>query len=343
MDLSTGFGSPWITISSLLKHIPGACNERQNCIIGIDILPMELAHPTNVDEWSWEDIATLEDQTESRYLEFKSRLHASGDEEDGEDAAEEESLWRKKLEREIAAFANASGGMIVFGVDDDGRTDLIQRPDHEIDQSITAIIQNTNPLPEVKISDPLEPPTEETDRIALVVEVEETTRKPVMTSDSAIYMRINDRKEPMSREQIESLFIEYHRKQEAIRQLEMEIDRFSEAIHGKRGLRVHDEAPPDYHLLNIESLKQVLRNNSHLYADEEIREQLRPVFEELVWIEDREVYVGRVISNIQRSHHDSQETFYRSERRKLKRHAEGLERKLGRLADSLDLQVAVSG
>lgn len=51
----------------------------------------------------------------------------------------------------------------------------------------------------------------------------------------------------------------------------MEIDRFHEVYESSfRDSRLTESAP-DYHLIDIDSLRQVLRENNHLYADENIR------------------------------------------------------------------------
>lgn len=293
---------------------------------------MDLPFPMNVNDWSWETIDSLSNQSEGQYLEYKQTLHA-----EDEDSKDE---WQRGLEREITAFANASGGILVFGVSDDGDPAPFEPPEHEVKQSVTQLVQNTTPTVELDISDPIHPPSPNTDRIVLVVRVHEATRKPILTRDSAIYIRINDRKEPMSREQMESLFVEQDRRQQAIRQLEMEIDRFNDVTGSTSQLKSeHGESPPDFHLLNIETLKEVLRENTHLYTDEDTRESLSRVFRELREIEDREVYFRRVTNGQVETYVDSQERFYRRERRKLKEKVERLERELERLAEAADLQV----
>jgi len=224
----------------------------------------------------------------------------------------------------------------VFGISEETGFELVEPPEHEITHSVTRLIDNTVPPVDIDISDPIPPPSGETDRVALVVRIHEADRKPVLTSDSAIYRRINDRKEPMSREQMESLFVEHDRKQQAIRQLEMEIDRFSDAIGD--GIKIN-ENPPDFHLLNIESLNQVLRENTQLYADEEMRETLARVFSQLRTIEDREVYFGRCVSGYLEPYKRSDEAFYRSERRNLKKEVSRLERRLEGLAEEANLNV----
>jgi len=293
---------------------------------------MDLPFPTDVTDWSWETLDSLSNQSEGQYLEYKETLHA-GNEKSKDD-------WQQSLEREITAFANASGGILVFGVNDDGDPSPFEPPEHEVKQSVTRLIQNTTPVVELEISDPIHPPTSDTDRIGLVVRVHEATRKPVLTRDSAIYVRINDRKEPMSREQMEAMFIEQDRRQQAVRQLEMEIDRFNDVTHPTGQLKtVHGEAPPDFHLLNVKSLKEVLRENNHLYTDEETQDSLSRVFRELREIENREVYFRRVQRGQVETSLDSQDRFYRTERDKLKKKVERLEREFKRLAEAADLQV----
>lgn len=291
---------------------------------------MDLPFPADPADWSWEMIESLSGQQEGQYLEFKSQLHASDE--------ESREKWHQNLEREFTAFANASGGIIVFGVTDDGEPAPFVPPEHEVSQSVTRIVQNTVPLVQLEIPDPLHPPSPDTDRIALVVYVHEATRKPVLTGDSAVYVRTNDRKSPMSREQMESMFVEQDRRQQAIRRLEMEIDRFDEIVNGHgRGINVHGKAPPDYHLLNLDALKEALRSNTHLYADGTIKGILTRIFREIQRIEDREVYIQRVKEGVV-EHHRGEKVF-QTERAELKDMVERLEIELSTLANEAGLQV----
>ena len=297
---------------------------------------MNLSFPLDVEEWTWETFSSLRHQSENQYLEYKQRLHARDE--------DSKKKWQRSLEQEIVAFANASGGILVFGISDEGKPVLFEPPEHEVKQSVTQIIQNTKPIVDIDISDPITPPSADTDNIALVVRVHEAMRKPVLTSDSAVYMRVNDRKEPMSREQMESLFIDYDRRQQAIRLLEMEIDRFYDSIsRPSPGINVHDQAPPDFHRLDIDSLKEVLRENTHLYADDEAKQILTRVFRQLRAIENQEVYFGRTTTGHVENHYGDTQTFYYKEREKLKDHVERLERALKDLAEVADLDVKMLG
>lgn len=295
---------------------------------------MELPFTTDVHTWTWDTVTSLSHHSENQYLEYKETIHPPNDTEPVQ------KEWQRKLEREITAFSNANGGIIVFGVDDDGNPSPFEPPSHEVKQSITRLIQNTRPLVDVEIPDPVETPTDSTDRIVLPVRIPEVKRKPVLTGDAAVYRRINDRKEPMSREQMESLFVEHDRRQQAVRQLEMEIDRFHDIYNGQeKRFSIRSETPPNYHLLNIDSLKEVLRENTHLYGDEEVQEAVSKVFRALRDVEDNEVYFGRAMNGYAPKYEETDERFYKEQRRNLNRKLDRVQRELENLAEEADLQV----
>lgn len=293
---------------------------------------MNQPHPTEVSDWSWETLQVLSEsgQSENRYLEYKRHLQYPND-----GVAKSVKEWRRNVEREFTAFANANGGIIVFGMTDECLPSPFSPPEHECGRTVSQLVQNTTPLVKTEVSKPLRPPSDDTERVALAVRVFEADRKPVATSDSAYYVRINDQKHPMNREQIESLFVEADRKQQAIRQLEMEIERFNEIVTQEESrFRVHDQGPPDYHLLNITSLKEALRDNLHLYSNSDTREATARVFRELRGIEDREVYLNRTLAG-QVSHPASDEgRFYSMERKELQTRVNRLEAALKNLVNT---------
>lgn len=297
---------------------------------------MEIPFDTDVNTWTFDTVKGLRDYDESQYLEYKEELSPSAE------GSDEKKEWHRTVEREITAFANANGGIVVFGVADDGSPSPFERPDHEVKQSVTRLIQNTRPLVDVDIPEPIEIPSEDTDRIILPVRVHEATRKPVLTSDAAVYRRINDRKEPMSREQMESLFVEHDRRQQAIRQLEMEINRFNDIFNGgDRRFSRGATYPPNYHLLNVGALNDVLRENTHLYSDEDTREAISRVFRSLRMVEDQRIGFQRKIKGEMPIQEDSEERFYKEENRNLKRKLDRVEQELKSLATAADLQVSL--
>lgn len=296
--------------------------------------------PSDVSEWDWETIQSLTDsgQSENLYLEYKRHLRFPET-----STKKSETEWKRNVEREFTAFANASGGIIVFGMNDDGEPSPFVPPEHEISRTVSQLIQNTTPLVETDVSSPLRLQSEGVDRIALAVRVYEATRKPIATSDSAYYARINDQKQPMNREQIESLFIEADRRQQAVRQLEMEIDRFNDIYESSfRDSSITDYAP-EFHLIDIESIRQVLRENNHLYDNENLRGIVLGIFNQLREIDSQERYYGRVVNGVvDKIYHDNMDRFNREQQRQLKQEARRLQDLFEQLTEQAGLN-ALSG
>lgn len=291
--------------------------------------------PSDVSGWRWETIESLAEsgQAENLYLEYKQHLRYPE-----EDTEKSETEWKRNIEREFTAFANASGGIIVFGMNDDREPAPFEPPEHEISRTVSQLIQNTTPLVDTDVSAPLGVPSDGTDRIALAVRVYEATRKPVATSDSAYYARINDQKQPMNREQIESLFVEADRRQQAVRQLEMEIDRFHDVYESSfRDSRLTESAP-EYHLIDVESLRQVLRENNHLYTYENIQGIILGIFNQLRTIDSQERYYGRVVNGVTDTfYHDNMDRFNQEQQRNLRNEVRRLHELFEQLTQQADL------
>ncbi|WP_410766420.1 ATP-binding protein [Haloferax sp. DFSO60] len=292
--------------------------------------------PSEVSDWTWDTLQSLSDsgQSENLYLEYKQHLRYADTNQE-----KSKSEWKKNIEREFTAFANASGGIIVFGMDDDGKPAPFDPPEHEISRTVSQLIQNTTPLVKTDVSPPLRVPSENVDMVVLAVRVYEATRKPVATSDSAYYARINDQKQPMSREQIESLFVEADRRQQAVRQLEMEIGRFHDVYESSFRGRSITESVPEFHIINVESLREVLRENTHLYADENLQGIILGIFSKLRDIDSRERHYGRVINGkADPSLRVERDRFNRSQQRELAREARRLHTLLENLTEQAGLE-----
>ena len=136
--------------------------------------------PTTIEAWNQETITTLEETNhpETTYLEYKAHLEYP----DGESTPKSE--WRADLEREFTAFGNASGGFIVFGMTDNQVAQGIEPPAHEVSQSVTQLIHETTPVVTTDVKS-IPAPHGETNRIMVIVNVHEATRKPVATRDAA--------------------------------------------------------------------------------------------------------------------------------------------------------------
>lgn len=291
--------------------------------------------PSEVSDWTWDTLQSLSDseQSENLYLEYKEHLRYESTNQE-----KSKTEWKRNIEREFTAFANASGGIIVFGMDDDGVPAPFEPPEHEISGTVSQFIEYTTPLVETDVSSPLRVPRETIDTVAVAVRVYEATRKPVATSDSAYYARINDKKQPMNREQIESLFIEADRRQQAVRQLEMEIGRFNEVYEGEFRNRSATESVPGFQQLNTESLEEVLRKNNHLYADENLQGIVLGIFEKLRDIDAQERYYGRVRNGVTDTfYQDDMEGFNQDQQRALQSKVNRLHELLCQLSEQAGL------
>lgn len=249
--------------------------------------------PSDVSGWTWETIESLSEtnHAENTYLEYKQYLQYPG----GDDTTETE--WRNNVEREFTAFANAGGGVIVFGMRDDTEPRPFEPPEHDISQTVKQYIHDTTPVVQTEVTT-IPTPSEDTNRVLVAVRIHEATRKPVATSNSAFYVRINDQKQPMNREQVESLFVETDRRQQAVRQLEMELDSFVETYEETFCDYPLLDQPPDYHLIDREGLKEVFRENTHLYTDERTSEIIQGILAKLREIDSHERHYGRMLNGV---------------------------------------------
>ncbi|MCL4509582.1 MAG: putative DNA binding domain-containing protein, partial [Bacteroidetes bacterium] len=114
----------------------------------------------------------------------------------------------EKIAKELIAFANTKGGMILFGVDDDGTIFGVESEKSEIDLIYEAAREYCEP--------PIEPIVQviELNRKDIVVAiVEESQEKPhrlqnygdVVSRDAKVYIRINDKSVIASREVVKIL------------------------------------------------------------------------------------------------------------------------------------------
>lgn len=235
--------------------------------------------PESVDDWSWDTVQYLVDNevTENRYLEYKEHLTYPEDRDPDPSKAE----WRADMEKEFTAFANDSGGIILFGMKDIVEVHPFEPPQHEIQRTVVQFIKDATPVPEIEISNPLQPPSDETDRMLLAVRVHTAIRKPVATADASYYVRINDEKQPMGREQLESIFIEADRRQQAIRQLEVEIARLQAAYDELLSPLPIGGGIPPIQAIDEVAIRDAIRLNTHLFADEETEGVVVGILEEL--------------------------------------------------------------
>jgi len=289
--------------------------------------------PSDILEWTWETTESLSEsnQSENTYLEYKQYLQYP----DNDSTSETE--WRRNIEREFTAFANASGGIIVFGMRDDTEPRPIEPPEHDISQAVKQHIHDTTPVVQIEVTT-IPAPSDDTNRVIVAVRVHEASRKPVATSDSAFYVRINDQKHPMNREQVESLFVETDRRQQAVRQLEMELDSFVETYEDTfRDYPLIDQ-PPDYHLIDSEALKEVFRENTHLYTDERVAGIIQGILAKLREIDSHERHYGRMLNGVVFNPYEDREHMNRKTRMQFSDMVDRVHELVQQLIEQTDIQ-----
>jgi predicted HTH transcriptional regulator len=115
----------------------------------------------------------------------------------------------EKIAKEIIAFANTSGGVIIFGINDNGKVYGVQS-EKEVTELIKETISNyCEPIPVYKISY-----IESNQNEIVVLEIFESKNKPHRIQDyktnlelntAQVYIRVNDKSVPASKEMIKLL------------------------------------------------------------------------------------------------------------------------------------------
>ncbi len=103
-----------------------------------------------------------------------------------------------KVAEEIVAMSNARGGIIIIGVDDEGR--IVGTTSNK--ESINALVQNITPPPNLKIEE-----TSIGEKKILIIKVEKTPY--ITTLGGVAYIRIGSSKRPLSLEETMALANEY--------------------------------------------------------------------------------------------------------------------------------------
>lgn len=113
-----------------------------------------------------------------------------------------------KIAAELCAFANSSGGMILFGVEDNGTVTGLQPSEvREISSRVANIAADL-------IREPVFPTSEAVkleDKIVLVVHVSESQSKPHFDSNGRIWVKtMGDKRRVTSREELRRIFQDAH-------------------------------------------------------------------------------------------------------------------------------------
>jgi predicted HTH transcriptional regulator len=146
-----------------------------------------------ISEMDYLDVKNLAQTGEGTYLEFKRTIPSA-----------------HKIAREIAAFANTSGGTLLIGVDDD--KSLVGVEGYQEEEFLLAEAANNICEPKVHITLEI---VHFGERDLLVIKVPEADNKPVFVKEQkgrVVYVREKDRNKVASRERIEILKHKYSEK-----------------------------------------------------------------------------------------------------------------------------------
>ena len=95
------------------------------------------------------------------------------------------------------------------------------------------------------------------------------------------------------------MFIETDRRQQAVRQLEFELESFIETYEATFDTYRHTmDAPPEYHLIDNEGLKAAFRETTHLSTDEQVSGTVQGILKKLRDIDSAERQYGRMYNDI---------------------------------------------
>ncbi len=116
-----------------------------------------------------------------------------------------ELVKAKELAKEMVAFANSEGGIIIFGVDDNG--EIIGLSSEEI-EALGQLVGNTA---NENVRPPIHPLTQNLtigDKMVTVVTIAKGTNRPYATSSGDYYIKSGPDKKKMSQEELRRLFAE---------------------------------------------------------------------------------------------------------------------------------------
>jgi len=116
-----------------------------------------------------------------------------------------ELVKAKELAKEMVAFANSEGGIIIFGVDDNG--EIIGLSSEEI-EALGQLVGNTA---NENVRPPIHPLTQNLtigDKMVTVVTIAKGTNRPYATSSGDYYVKSGPDKKKMSQEELRRLFAE---------------------------------------------------------------------------------------------------------------------------------------
>ncbi len=176
----------------------------------------------------------------------------------------------KDIVKYVSSFANANGGFLIYGVDDDKKIvgiDRTMKGKNVVEWYNQVVSGNTEP--DIFYHDPHCIDIPNSNKIIMIIEIPESTRKPHMVTGDRYYTRLNDSSKSASHYQVRDMFM-YSRE----RKLEFE------SFYKKRNLDIESEEFMNTQLsknvdrkpirTSLETLPLILFSVIPKYLDEEV-------------------------------------------------------------------------
>lgn len=112
----------------------------------------------------------------------------------------------KEISKHIIAFANAGGGILVIGVEDDGSiTGFSKVGLHKMDQFKRIPFEYCKTMPEVKFEEVKVKNIYQENDCILIYQIQPSTKRVIRSTSDDVYLRIGDQSRKLTHEQITSL------------------------------------------------------------------------------------------------------------------------------------------
>jgi predicted HTH transcriptional regulator len=202
-------------------------------------------------DWDESDlIAFIRDEVqESLTLDYKRSLSLG-----------RSSAQRSELSKDVSAFANSEGGMLIYGIEEDGHVPValdagVDRTQITKEWLESVLKTNVHPIIERMVIKQVELLSKGANSVAYVLEIgQATSRAPHQASDRRYYKRFNFESTPMEDYEVRDLMrrsIEFGRKYGVAWDLDIEIQRLMSALNERGQLDIRSYLSRDRLIITV--------------------------------------------------------------------------------------------